>query len=73
VCCGEVLDVDIVVCLCREEILVPDDFLGKGNMRKDTAITLNSGWQMDLNDAVWDFSCPAMFLMPPAMMVPSVR
>ena len=41
VCCGEVLDVDIVVHLCREGILVPDDFLGKGNMRKETAITVN--------------------------------
>ncbi len=41
VCCGEVLDVDIVVCLRREEILVSDDFLGKGNMRKETAITVN--------------------------------
>ena len=40
VCCGEVLDVDIVVCLCHE-ILVPDDFLGKGNMRKEAAITVN--------------------------------
>ena len=40
-CCGEVLDVDIVVCLRREEILVPDDFLGEGNMRKETAITVN--------------------------------
>jgi hypothetical protein len=41
VCCGQVLDVDIVVCLHREEILVPDDFLGEGNMRKETAITVN--------------------------------
>jgi hypothetical protein len=38
VCCGEVLDVDIVVCLCHEEIFVPD---GKANMRKETAITVN--------------------------------
>ena len=41
VCCGEVLDTDIVVRFRREEILVPDDFLGKGNMRKETAITVN--------------------------------
>jgi hypothetical protein len=41
VCCGEVVDVDIVVCLRREEILVPDDFLGKGSMREETAITVN--------------------------------
>jgi hypothetical protein len=40
VCCGEVLDVNIVVRLCHKEILVPDDFLGKGNMRKETAITV---------------------------------
>ena len=40
-CCGEVLDVYIVVRLYREEILVLDDFLGKGNMRKETAITVN--------------------------------
>jgi hypothetical protein len=35
VCCGEVVDVDIVVRLCRKEIL------GKGNMREETAITVN--------------------------------
>ena len=40
-CFGEVLDVDIVVHLCREEILVLDYFLGEGNMRKETAITVN--------------------------------
>ena len=40
--CGKVVDdVDIVVRLCRKEILMPDDFLGKGNMRKQTAITVN--------------------------------
>ncbi len=38
VCCGEVLDVDIVVRLRRKEILVPD---GKANTRKETAITVN--------------------------------
>ena len=32
VCCGEVIHVDIVVRLCRKEILVPDDFSDKGNM-----------------------------------------
>ncbi len=41
VCCGEVLDVDKVVCLHPEEIPVPDDFLGEGNMRKETDITVN--------------------------------
>ncbi len=41
VCCGKVDDVDIVVRLRRKEILVPDDFLGKGNMREETAITVN--------------------------------
>ncbi len=40
-CCGKVVDVDIVVRLRRKEILVPDDFLGKDNMREDTAITVN--------------------------------
>ena len=29
--CGKVVNVDIVVRLCHNEILVPDDFLGKGN------------------------------------------
>ena len=37
-CCGEVLNVDIVVRLCGKEILVPD---GKANMRKETVITVN--------------------------------
>ena len=41
VCCGKVVDVDIVVRLRRKEILVPDDFLGKGSMREETAITVN--------------------------------
>jgi hypothetical protein len=41
VCCGKVVDVDIVVRLRRKEILVPDDFLGKGNMMEETAITVN--------------------------------
>ena len=41
VCCAKVVDVDIVARLRREEIIVPDDFLGKGNMRKQTAITIN--------------------------------
>ncbi len=40
-CCGEVLNVDIVVRLRRDEILVLDDYKGKGNMRKETAITVN--------------------------------
>ncbi len=35
VCCGEVLDVDIVVGLRHKEIL------GEGNMREETAITVN--------------------------------
>jgi hypothetical protein len=41
VCCGKVVDVDIVVHLCCKEILVPDDFLGEGSMREETAITVN--------------------------------
>jgi hypothetical protein len=41
VCCGKVVDVDIDVCLRHKDILVPDDFLGKGNMREETAITVN--------------------------------
>ncbi len=45
VCCGKVVDVDIVVRLHRKEILVPDDFLGKGSTREETAITVN--WVMN--------------------------
>ncbi len=41
VCCGKVVNVDIVVRLRRKEILVPDDFLGEGSMREETAITVN--------------------------------
>jgi hypothetical protein len=41
VCCGKVVDVDIVVRLRRKEILVPDDFLGEGSMREETSITVN--------------------------------
>ncbi len=41
VCCGKVVDVDIVFRLRHKEILVPDDFLGKGSMREETAITVN--------------------------------
>ncbi len=71
-CCGKVVDVDIVVRLRCKEILVPDDFLGKGSMREETAITVN--WeQTNLNNAMWDFSRSRMFPMPPSMMAPSVR
>ncbi len=35
------MDVDIVVHLRCEEISVPDYFLDEGNMRKQTAITVN--------------------------------
>ncbi len=41
VCWGKVVDVYIVVRLRRKEILVPDDFLGEGSMREETAITVN--------------------------------
>ena len=41
VCCGKVVNVDILVRLRREEILVPNVFLGKGNTRKQTAITVD--------------------------------
>ena len=41
VSCGKVVDVDIVVRLRCKEILVPDNFLGKSNMREETAITVN--------------------------------
>ena len=44
-CCGKVVDVDIVVRLRCKEILVPDDFLGKGSMREETAITVS--WVMN--------------------------
>jgi hypothetical protein len=72
VCCGKVVYVDIVVRLRREEILVPDDYLGKGNMRKQTAITVN--WVTNgFEAAVWDFSRSCMFPMLPAMIVPSIR
>jgi hypothetical protein len=57
VCCGEVLDVDIVVRLHREEIRVPDDFIGEGNMRKETAITVN--WVTNGFER-----CPVGFLPP---------
>ncbi len=40
VCCGKVVNVDIVVGLHQKKILVPDDFLGEGNMREETAITV---------------------------------
>ena len=40
-CCGEVLNVEIVVRLRPKEVLVLDDFLGEGNTRKETAITVN--------------------------------
>jgi hypothetical protein len=38
-CCGKVLEEDVVVCLCRELILVPNR-LGKGYC-KETAYTVN--------------------------------
>jgi hypothetical protein len=41
VCCGMVVDVDIVVHLHHMKILVPHVFLGKNHIREETAITLN--------------------------------
>ena len=41
VCCGKIVDVDIVVRLRCKEILVLDDILGEGNMSEETAITVN--------------------------------
>ncbi len=41
VCCGKVVNVDIVFQLHHKEILVSDVFLGKDNMMKETAITVN--------------------------------
>jgi hypothetical protein len=38
-CCGKVLEEDVVVCLRREQILVPNR-LGKG-YREETAYTVN--------------------------------
>ncbi len=48
-CCGKVVDVDIVVRLRCKEIL------GEGNMREETAITVN--WMMDGFE-----QCPVGFL-----------
>jgi hypothetical protein len=45
-CCGKVLEEDVVVCLRREQILVPNR-LGKG-YRKETAYTVN--WVTDGQD-----------------------
>ena len=58
VCCGKVVDVDIVVHLCRKEILVPDILSGKDKMREETAITVN--WVMDRFDC-----CHLRFLPHP--------
>jgi hypothetical protein len=41
VCCGLVVDVDIVVRLRHEKILVSDVFLGNDHIREETAITVN--------------------------------
>ncbi len=45
-CCGKVLEKDVVVCLRREQILVPNK-LAKGH-REETAYTIN--WVMDGQD-----------------------
>ena len=45
VCCGKVVEEDIVVCLRKERILVPNFLACKGNTREETAITVN--WVMD--------------------------
>jgi hypothetical protein len=72
VCCGEVVDVDIVVCLRRKEILVPDDFLGKGSMREETAITVN--WVTNGFERCRVGFLPLSYVPNAAsMMAPSVR
>jgi hypothetical protein len=72
VCCGEVVDVDIVVRLRCKEILVLDNFLGKGSMREETAITVN--WVTNGFEQCHVGFLPLSYVpMPPSMMTPSVR
>jgi hypothetical protein len=71
VCCGEVVDVDIVVRLRRKEILVPDDFLGEGSMREETAITVN--WVTNGFEQCRVGFLPLSYVPNAAMMAPSVR
>ncbi len=45
-CCGsKVLQEDVVVHLCLDQILVPDNITGKGKMKEEMAITVN--WVSD--------------------------
>ncbi len=55
VCCGDVVEEDIVVRLHKERILVPNFLTGNGKMREETAITVN--WVTDGIDR-----CPVGFL-----------
>ncbi len=46
-CCGsKVLQEDIVVHLCWEQILVPNNIAGKGKMKEEMAITVNLCWEI---------------------------
>ena len=45
VCCSKVVKKDLVVCLCKERILVPNFLTGKGKTREETVITVN--WAAD--------------------------
>ena len=40
-CCGNVLAEDVVIRICKEQILVPDFFAGKGKMKEWTTLTIN--------------------------------
>lgn len=44
-CCGAMLQEDMVVRVRKEQILVPDYIAGKGNMKEETALTVN--WVSD--------------------------
>ena len=48
VCCSKVVEEDIVVCLCKERIIVPNFLAGKGKKREETTITVY--WVMDSID-----------------------
>ena len=65
VCCGKVVEEDIVVCLRKERNLVPNFLASKGKTREEI-------WTASIA-AMWDISCRRMHSIAPSTMAFFVR
>ena len=60
-CCGAMLQEDMVVCVRKVQILVPDHIAGKGKMKEEMALTVN--WVSDGIDRCHIGFLPRLYLV----------